>query len=472
MGQSTNVHRSRATYESDDRTKMKLKGAALAVLCVGIQGKSLIKQLKDAHKAEHGNLKQLKADFGSIDEIKNLKREWQMWKKTNKKNFSNEVDFMHFKNFLENKLEIIKEKDSHNHHHTNMTTNGPYSDLTNAQFQNEGPLMKKQHKKNRRAKRDLYYAESGPGSFPFEVPEWIKECAPSLSCGLEDIEFSWECIEKVFTPAQVEAARAMDGNSRVDYTTSTNPANKPLVTPVKDQGMCGSCWSFAATGQLESLMLKHDKVGGNMKGGSNDADPSVWWGLSEQQLIDCSSGREARRRMGPFINHACDGGWPPNAFIHEQVFGGMMDSVDYPYQSGYTYEPADFCAFDSEMNVMADRTKQCYMTPQDDEDQLMAAVYHHGAVTIVVDSGGIDWQLYQGGIAHPRDCSSEVLNHAVLLVGYGTEESTGEDYWIIRNSWGSWWGEGGYMKLAKNSANLCGVASMGNFVTYETYTQY
>ena len=161
------------------------------------------------------------------------------------------------------------------------------------------------------------------------MPEWIKECAPSLSCGLEDIEFSWECIEKVFTPAQVEAARAMDGNSKVDYTTSTNPANKPLVTPVKDQGMCGSCWSFAATGQLESLMLKHDKVGGNLQGGSNDADPSVWWGLSEQQLIDCSSGREARRRMGPFINHACDGGWPTNAFIHEQVFGGMMDSVDY-----------------------------------------------------------------------------------------------------------------------------------------------
>jgi len=333
-------------------------------------------------------------------------------------------------------------------------------------------LMKPKEKKHRRAKRDLYYntIEAQKGGFPFEVPEWIKECAPTLSCGLEDIEFSWECLEKVYTPEEIQKAKDMDGRSSVDYRNSNNPAGKSLVTPVKDQGMCGSCWSFSATGQLEALMLKHDKI--PLSGGTNDADPNVWWGLSEQQLIDCSSGREARRRAGPFINHACDGGWPTNGFIHEQVFGGMMDSIDYPYQSGYTYEPNDYCGYDSEMNVMKDRTKQCYMTLQDDEEQLMAAVYHHGAVTIVVDSGGIDWQLYQGGIAHPRDCSADVLNHAVLLVGYGTDEETGEDYWIIRNSWGSWWGEGGYMKLARNASNMCGIASMGNFVTYEPYTQY
>jgi len=352
-----------------------------------------------------------------------------------------------------------------------MTTDGPFGDMENAEFKKR-VLMKDIKKKNKRSKRDLYYNsfQAQKGGFPFEVPEWIKECAPTLSCGLDDIEFSWECTEKVYSAADIAIAKNMDGKKKVDYTTSENPAGKPLVTPVKDQGMCGSCWSFAATGQMEALMLKHNKI--PLKGGSNDADPEVWLGLSEQQLIDCSSGREARRRMGPFINHACDGGWPTNGFIHEQVFGGMMDEIDYPYQSGYTYEPNSFCGYDADMNVMKDRTKQCYMVPDSDEDQLMAAVYHHGAVTIVVDSGGIDWQLYQGGIAHPRDCSSDTLNHAVLLVGYGTDEETGEDYWIIRNSWGSWWGENGYMKLARNSGNMCGVASLGNFVTYDTYTQY
>merc|ERR1712178_32602 len=91
--------------------KMKLKGVALAVLCVGIQGKSLLKQLKEVHRERHGNLKQLKADFGSLDELRKLKREWQVWKKFNKKNFNKDEDFEHFQNFLGNKLEIIKEKE-------------------------------------------------------------------------------------------------------------------------------------------------------------------------------------------------------------------------------------------------------------------------------------------------------------------------------------------------------------------------
>ena len=298
-------------------------------VCVGIQGKSLLKQLKEVHRERHGNLKQLKADFGSLDELKKLKREWQVWKKFNKKNFDKEEDFEHFQNFLGNKLEIIKEKqDNHNDLHTNMTTDGPFGDMQNAEFKKR-VLMKDIKKKNKRSKRDLYFNsfQAQKGGFPFEVPEWIKECAPTLSCGLDDIEFSWECTEKVYSAADIEIARKMDGKKKVDYTTSENPAGKPLVTPVKDQGMCGSCWSFAATGQMEALMLKHDKI--PLKGGSNDADPEVWLGLSEQQLIDCSSGREARRRMGPFINHACDGGWPTNGFIHEQVFGGMMDEIDY-----------------------------------------------------------------------------------------------------------------------------------------------
>ena len=91
-----------------------------------------------------------------MDEIKTLKRDWQRWKKTNKKNFADEEDFMHFQNFLENKKQIVQEKDSHNHHHTNMTTDGPFGDMDNQDFKNKGPLMKPQHKKNRRAKRDLY----------------------------------------------------------------------------------------------------------------------------------------------------------------------------------------------------------------------------------------------------------------------------------------------------------------------------
>jgi len=435
---------------------------ALAILgACCINGKSLLKKLKGKIDEE------LRQQFTN-KELKEIKHQWQRWKISHREKFIEHEDDFRFGKFIENFIAVqdeIKEAKEQGLKF-NLTLDGPFSKFSNDEFR-QRVLMRQHHVDHTREKRSLH--PEYVGGWPFEVPDWIKACAPTLSCGMEHIEFSWECAApKAYDQGQIDHALAMDGRDKVDYRTSENPEGRPLVTPTKDQGMCGSCWSFSATGALEGLMLKHNKA--PQQGGTNDADPNVWLGLSEQQLVDCTLAPNGRRKMGPFVNHGCDGGWPTNAFIYAGVNEGLMGEWDYPYNSGYTYEPNSFCAYDSSFDGLdGNLPGQCYSVTPDNEDELAAALYYNGPVTIVVDSGGVDWQLYREGIAEPRDCAPNVLNHAVLLVGYGVEN--GQKYWIIKNSWGDWWGEGGYMRLKRGHGNLCGVATMANYPTFDNYSR-
>lgn len=204
------------------------------------------------------------------------------------------------------------------------------------------------------------------------------------------------------------------------------------VTPVKNQGSCGSCWTFSTVGSLEAHELIKYKT---------------WSNLSEQQLVDCA---------GDFDNHGCDGGLPSHAFeyISVQSHGLSLDK-DYPYTAkdgNCTANPKDFA-----LTVVGGSVN----ITEGDEDELAEAVFHHGPVSVafeVVD----DFSAYKSGVYSSTVCKNTTndVNHAVVAVGYGTEDSV--PYWIVKNSWGADWGDHGYFKI-KRGVNMCGIAVCNSF---------
>lgn len=214
----------------------------------------------------------------------------------------------------------------------------------------------------------------------------------------------------------------------VKYPNEVDWRKEGLVTEVKDQGQCGSCWAFSATGSLEG---QHKKKTGKLVS------------LSEQNLIDCS------RR-----NDGCGGGLYTLAFEYVKNNKGIDTELSYPYlaQQGK-------CHF-NRTNVGATATG--YVTVEEnDELALMQAVATVGPISVAIDASHDDFQHYKSGVFDSEDCSSTDLDHGVLVVGYGTEN--GKDYWLVKNSWGKQWGEAGYIKIARNHNNVCGVATQASY---------
>merc|ERR1712071_40237 len=223
------------------------------------------------------------------------------------------------------------------------------------------------------------------------------------------------------------------------------------VTTIKDQGSCGSCWSFGAGAAIEAAVC-----------GAGGEDCTSWQGVSTQQLVDCASYTPQTSQTNPLVidlnpydNHGCGGGFPFNAIRYVVLNGGIDNWVDYPYVSGTTQTEGD-CAYDAS-SALVNPVSSCGSAASGDEAQLAEAVSQKGPHAIGIDASGLGFQLYSGGVYNSNTCSSTRLNHAVAAVGFGSQ--SGAEYWQVKNSWGAAWGDSGYILIARNTGNMCGVAT-------------
>lgn len=204
----------------------------------------------------------------------------------------------------------------------------------------------------------------------------------------------------------------------VDWTT------KGAVTPIKNQGQCGSCWAFSTTGSVEGAWF--------LKTGELVS-------LSEQQLVDCST---------PEGNQGCNGGLMDNAFQYIIKNGGICSESNYSYTA--TQGNCQSCTPVAKISSYID------VTPNNTE-ALMTAVAQQ-PVSVAVEADGLDWQFYFGGVV--TDSCGLNLDHGVLVVGYGTDPTQG-DYWKVKNSWGADWGEQGYIRIGRGTkfdpSGECGI---------------
>jgi cathepsin L len=239
-----------------------------------------------------------------------------------------------------------------------------------------------------------------------------------------------------YTPAESAVLRGYRQSERIPgheielkNTVGAPPTDydwkaKGVVQAIKDQGQCGSCWSFGSIGAQESAWaIKYSKL----------------TSLSEQNLVDCVTSC-----------YGCSGGNVDLAYYYviQKQKGNFNSEANYPYvarNSACRYNAADALTQISDWGTVS-RT----------ESALQQVVYQYGPVAIAIDASKNSFQLYKSGIYNEKSCSSTKLDHAVVVVGYGTSPS---DYWLVKNSWGTKWGEAGYIRMTRNVNNQCGVAT-------------
>jgi len=212
------------------------------------------------------------------------------------------------------------------------------------------------------------------------------------------------------------------GDVNVPQTLDWRTQN--MVTPVKDQGQCGSCWAFSTVENIESMYCMKNQI-----------DCTTFAPLSPQEIVDCDT-----------TDQGCDGGDPPTAYAFVMQEGGLEDDSAYPYtaQDGT-------CAFQANL-VKVTISNWQYATTNSDETTMQSNLVSWGPLSICVDAE--PWQDYTGGVMMASDCSNS-LDHCVQLVGYDMTQST--PFWIVRNSWGMDWGENGYIRL-QYGQDTCGCA--------------
>ena len=193
------------------------------------------------------------------------------------------------------------------------------------------------------------------------------------------------------------------------------------VVEVKNQGQCGSCWAFATVGCVE---------------GSRFVQTRKLTSLSEQELVDCDS-----------TNNGCNGGQAKKALAWIKKNGGLMSEDNYTYIGR-----KQTCMFDKSKVVA--KVISVFDLGANKPTNMQNFIMIYGPIAVSLDAA--KFSAYLGGIMNGSGCSSKSTNHAVLIVGWGVDATSGTNYWIIKNSWGSWWGESGYVRLVRGS-NACAV---------------
>ena len=206
---------------------------------------------------------------------------------------------------------------------------------------------------------------------------------------------------------------------------------KGYVSPVKDQGSCGSCWAFSTVGNLEGLYYK---------------EKQTMVTLSEQMLFDCDT-----------YDSGCNGGLMENTFTWLKENGGIMTDTDYPYKGRKGTCQSDETKYvDMQITGYTKLGSGSSTWDPVDEDEIKEFLYETGPLAVALNANPL--QTYSSGILDKTSsqCPTSGMNHAVTMVGYGHDDSQDKDYWIVKNSWGKNWGEDGYFRIRRGTG-CCGI---------------
>jgi len=220
-------------------------------------------------------------------------------------------------------------------------------------------------------------------------------------------------------------------HEHVKAAASVHWENTTYVTPVKNQGQCGSCWAFSATGSTEAaIAIKAKKTA---------------VGLSEEQLVDCSQAQG---------NQGCEGGLMDQAFQYIIANGGIDTEADYAYT-----------AQDGTCNKAKEKKKvgkiKSFVDVTAGDEVALAKAATIGPVSVAVEADQSCFQFYSGGVLSDPSCGTQ-LDHGVLVTGFDHDSTSGLDYWVVKNSWGSDWGSEGYLWIERGT-NECGIASVNSY---------
>jgi len=213
--------------------------------------------------------------------------------------------------------------------------------------------------------------------------------------------------------------------------TEVDWVKKGAVTPVKNQGQCGSCWAFSTTGAIE---------------GRSYVSTGVLASLAEQELVDCDK-----------VDSGCNGGLMDYGFEYVSQQNGLCSEIEYPYVSGDT-QKAGTCVR-TQCSTKYDPITSYHDVASKDSSALESALCD-GPVAIAIEADQNSFQFYSDGVLTATGCGQN-LDHGVLLVGMGYDSETGSDYWKVKNSWGESWGESGYIRMCRNCNMNSGACQCG-----------
>jgi len=280
-----------------------------------------------------------------------------------------------------------------------------------------------------------YYTSDIEAAYRFRVFSENVERAAQLTANSPSATFG---ITKFMdlTPTEFADQYLMKNISRDDLPSAPLAKVRPMalpssfdwnnkggvVTPVKNQEQCGSCWAFSATETIESVWARA-------------GHPLAQ--LSPQQIVDCDT-----------TDSGCNGGWPYNAYQYIISAGGQDSAVSYPYV-GYDQT----CEFKIG-GVVAKLTGWNYVTQSQNENVIQQYVYQNSPVSVCVDAS--TWQFYTGGVVTAASCGVNI-DHCVQVTGWGVQG--GVTAWNVRNSWGTGWGNNGYLWV-QFGQDACAIAQV------------